>query len=239
MRTCARTHHVRAHAHAHVHHPRPTLSQVSLVGVLWFGCNLVIDGHLDIGELTSFLLLAIYTIASLGGLLNLFSAIMSALGISRRIFELLDTTPKLRLTGGRSPLELRGRIIHTYVHACMHVRTYIRTYMHMYIHACVRTSIHTCVHTCIQGGRSLLELRGRIMMEDVHFTYPSRPAVPVLNGVSLEVACTCTCTCRACHVHVHVHVHMHVHTCTCTHAYSRTCTHDSPMQACAHVCMHP
>jgi ABC-type multidrug transport system fused ATPase/permease subunit len=43
-----------------------TIAQVALVAVLWYGCLQVIDGHLDIGELTSFLLLAIYTVASLG-----------------------------------------------------------------------------------------------------------------------------------------------------------------------------
>ena len=183
MYAYVRTHIPRSHMHMHTSttprahmrmHMSTILAQVSLVGVLWFGCNLVINGHLDIGELTSFLLLAIYTIASLGGLLNLFSAVMSALGISRRIFELLDTTPKLHLT----------------------------------------------------GGTTLVELRGQIMMEDVHFAYPSRPTVQVLNGVSLEVACTYTCiTC------------MHAYSCTCMHAV-HPCMHAVREYACAD-CMHP
>ena len=88
-----------------------TIAQVSLVCVLWYGCLLVIDGKLDLGELTSFLLLAIYTIASLGGMMALFSAVMSALGVSRRIFEQLDAQPSLRLVGGTTLVGLRGRIL--------------------------------------------------------------------------------------------------------------------------------
>ena len=39
----------------------------ALVVVLWVGCMQVIDGALDFGTLTSFLLLSIYTVSSLGG----------------------------------------------------------------------------------------------------------------------------------------------------------------------------
>jgi ABC-type multidrug transport system fused ATPase/permease subunit len=84
--------------------------QFALVVVLWFGCNQVIDGKLDFGQLTSFLLLAIYSISSISGLMGLFSAIMSALGASRRIFELMDTVPTLRLDGGDTLHSLRGGI---------------------------------------------------------------------------------------------------------------------------------
>ena len=42
--------------------------------VLWYGCNLVIDGKMAFGELTSFLLLSLYAISSVGGMMALFSA---------------------------------------------------------------------------------------------------------------------------------------------------------------------
>ena len=67
--------------------------------------------------------------------MELFSAAMSALGVSRRIFELLDARPTL-------PLE---------------------------------------------GGRRLEGVKGRIELKDVSFSYPSRPDVPVLHGVSISV----------------------------------------------------
>jgi ABC-type multidrug transport system fused ATPase/permease subunit len=68
-------------------------------------------------------------------MMALFSAVMSALGVSRRIFELLDAQPALRLS----------------------------------------------------GGTTLVDLRGRIVLQDVTFEYPTRPGVQVLIGVSLEV----------------------------------------------------
>ena len=78
--------------------------------VLWYGCTMVIDGTLTFGELTSFLLLAIYALSSIGGMMSLFSDIMSALGASRRIFVLLDQQPTLQLEGGLSLPSLRGRL---------------------------------------------------------------------------------------------------------------------------------
>ncbi|CAK0883688.1 unnamed protein product [Prorocentrum cordatum] len=67
------------------------VAQLALVVVLWVGCNRVVDGDLDFGTLSSFLLLAIYVIGALGGLADLFSALMSAVGASQRVFALLDT----------------------------------------------------------------------------------------------------------------------------------------------------
>jgi len=85
-------------------------AQFALVVVLWYGCNRVIDGDLDFGQLTSFLLVALYTVAGLGGFFELFSAVMSALGSSRRIFELLDTLPTLPLEGGSTLSAVRGEL---------------------------------------------------------------------------------------------------------------------------------
>lgn len=76
------------------------VAQLALVVVLGYGCERVIDGELDFGELTSFLLLAIYVIGALGGMMDLFSALMSAVGASKRIFILLDMEPSLPLHGG-------------------------------------------------------------------------------------------------------------------------------------------
>ena len=46
----------------------------------------VVDGELEFGTLSAFLLLAIYVIGALGGLADLFSALMSAVGASQRVF---------------------------------------------------------------------------------------------------------------------------------------------------------
>lgn len=78
--------------------------------MLWFGCNRVVDGTLEFGTLSSFLLLAIYVIGALGGLADLFSALMSAVGASQRVFALLDSDPSLPLHGGVVLPSLKGRL---------------------------------------------------------------------------------------------------------------------------------
>jgi len=77
--------------------------------VLWYGCTMVIEGKLDFGQLTSFVLIAIYTIGSLGGLMDLFSALMATVGVSRRIFAVLDH-PSPPLEGGTTLVRVHGHI---------------------------------------------------------------------------------------------------------------------------------
>ena len=77
-----------------------SVAQYALVVVLWVGCLQVIDGKLHFGHLTSFLLLAIYVVSSLGGLMGLFAELMQAVGASRRVFALLDAAPSMPLHGG-------------------------------------------------------------------------------------------------------------------------------------------
>ncbi|HLT30748.1 MAG TPA: ABC subfamily B transporter ATP-binding protein, partial [Myxococcaceae bacterium] len=40
----------------------------------------------------------------------------------------------------------------------------------------------------VSGGETPSKVQGALALEDVHFTYPARPDVPVLQGVSLTVA---------------------------------------------------
>src|SRR5690606_28351147 len=40
----------------------------------------------------------------------------------------------------------------------------------------------------VSGGETPSKVQGALALEDVHFTYPARPDVPVLQGVSLSVA---------------------------------------------------
>ena len=58
--------------------------------VLWFGGNMLVDGTITIGELTSFLLYTLTVAFSLGALSGLYEDFMKALGASERVFELLD-----------------------------------------------------------------------------------------------------------------------------------------------------
>ena len=142
-------------------------AQYALVVVLWVGCLQVIEGKLEFGKLTSFLLLAIYVVSSLGGLMGLFAELMQAVGASRRIFALLETAPAMRIEGGE--ILDRGP-----PHAGCSVG------------GGGDGSGGGGDHG--SGGGGLRPLKGALSLVDIHFAYPTRPDAPVLRGLSLSVA---------------------------------------------------
>lgn len=78
--------------------------------VLWFGGNMLVEGTISIGELTSFLLYTLTVAFSLGALSGLYEDFMKALGSSERVFELLDR--EATVSGGGKRLEqLRGEVV--------------------------------------------------------------------------------------------------------------------------------
>lgn len=106
----------------------------AIAGVLWFGGNMLVEGTISIGELTSFLLYTLTVAFSLAALSSLYEDFMKALGASERVFELMDR--KSTIVGGN--LKPEG-------------------------------------------------LAGHIHFKDLHFAYPSRPDLPVLQGLDLEL----------------------------------------------------
>ena len=69
--------------------------------VLWYGARLVLQGQFKPKDLNSFLLYTIYIAVALGGLSGLYSQLMSAVGASERMFELIDKKPKIDSLGER------------------------------------------------------------------------------------------------------------------------------------------
>ena len=82
------------------------LSYTAIVFVLWYGGTLVISGEMDPGALVSFLLYTIFIATAFGGLASVFTQLMTAVGSSQRLFELLDLQPRINTypgTGGVLP----------------------------------------------------------------------------------------------------------------------------------------
>lgn len=86
---------------------------VIIMSVLYYGGNLVSDGQMTIGALTSFILYAGYTAISLGGLSNFYTELNKGIGSATRIWEILDRQPTIPTHGGLVvPVEnLRGEIL--------------------------------------------------------------------------------------------------------------------------------
>lgn len=63
-----------------------------IVGIVWYGGVMVTEGLLTIGELTSFVLYALFVGAALGSFADLYGSFQGALGASERIRSLFEET---------------------------------------------------------------------------------------------------------------------------------------------------
>ncbi|KAK5979037.1 ATP-binding cassette sub-family B member 8 mitochondrial [Trichostrongylus colubriformis] len=73
---------------------------IALSTVLFYGSNLISQGLLTYGDLSSFCLYAVLCAASLSNISGFFIEIMKGLGASSRLFELRNTVPQIPLEGG-------------------------------------------------------------------------------------------------------------------------------------------
>lgn len=84
-----------------------------VVGIVWYGGRMVVDGALSIGELTSFVLYALFVGAAMGSFADLYGSFQGALGASERIRALFnDETEHL---GERGRQIEQGSISFNYV----------------------------------------------------------------------------------------------------------------------------
>lgn len=73
---------------------------IALSTVLFYGSNLISQGLLTYGDLSSFCLYAVLCAASLSNISGFFIEIMKGLGASSRLFELRNAEPRIPLEGG-------------------------------------------------------------------------------------------------------------------------------------------
>ncbi|EIE23519.1 putative ABC transporter [Coccomyxa subellipsoidea C-169] len=76
----------------------------SIVTVLWFGARQVVDGKLSAGQLSSFVIYALYVGTNVGALAGVISNLIQAVGASRRVFELLDRHARQKPSGNEKPM---------------------------------------------------------------------------------------------------------------------------------------
>ena len=92
-----------------------------IILVLWRGATLVYTagpGHLEIGQLVSFIIYTAFIGASVAGLGELYGKVQSTLGASERILEILDETPEPTLrepATGLVPAQVHGDIRYEHV----------------------------------------------------------------------------------------------------------------------------
>lgn len=77
-----------------------TAGYLAIAVVVWYGGRLVLSGELSPGDLTQFILYTLLVAVSVGMLGSLYADFMKARGAATRVFEILDASPTIALTGG-------------------------------------------------------------------------------------------------------------------------------------------
>lgn len=87
------------------------LGNVTLIGLLVIGTKFIASGDITIGDLSSFMMYAIYTGSSVFGLGNFYTELMKGIGALERIFELIELKPKITTSLGNKVELLHGDIV--------------------------------------------------------------------------------------------------------------------------------
>jgi ATP-binding cassette subfamily B protein len=77
--------------------------------VLWYGGHQVVVGSLSIGDLTQFILYLMIVAIGVGSLGNLWGDIMSGIGASKRVFDIIEEEPFLKNVGWKIS-DLKGSV---------------------------------------------------------------------------------------------------------------------------------
>jgi len=131
--------------------------------VLYVGAELVSVGGLTTGALVSFMLYQITLAGSLSSLGDIWSGLNSAVGAADKIFSLIDRQPQIRHFDGTRSAPLPPR-----------------------------TGLDSITNDAVvqmpeSNVLSKAPFTGSLELQNVHFSYPSRPETPVLRGLSLKV----------------------------------------------------
>lgn len=86
------------------------LGNITLIGLLMVGSRLIAAGDITIGDLSSFMMYAVYTGSSVFGLGNFYSELMKSLGAAERLFDLIGLKPRIATSLGKKVPDLYGDV---------------------------------------------------------------------------------------------------------------------------------
>ena len=82
----------------------------TILSVLWFGGEMVINQEMNVGDLASFILYTVTLAVSLLSVNGAMTSIITSIGAAEQIFELMDYTPKVNCRGGKVLQTFEGNI---------------------------------------------------------------------------------------------------------------------------------
>jgi len=78
--------------------------------VIWFGGNLVLEGHLILSDLVAFLLQSLFIAGSLAGLGEIYASVQRSIGASERLFEILEEPSEVDMDDEPQRVRYKGEI---------------------------------------------------------------------------------------------------------------------------------
>ncbi|OBA22421.1 hypothetical protein METBIDRAFT_77825 [Metschnikowia bicuspidata var. bicuspidata NRRL YB-4993] len=128
------------------------LGNTMIVGLLVVGSRLIATGDISIGDLSSFMMYAVYTGSSVFGLGNFYTELMKGVGAAERIFELVDLKPRIPLSIGKKDCDLRGDVVFRNVDFTYPSRPDSPVFRGLNLH--VRRGEHVCLVGPSGSGKS-------------------------------------------------------------------------------------
>ncbi|QLQ78737.1 hypothetical protein HG537_0B00860 [Torulaspora globosa] len=122
------------------------VGNTALLALLVVGSNMIQSGSMTVGDLSSFMMYAVYTGSSMFGLSSFYSELMKGAGAAARVFELKDRKPLIPPTIGADPITLRNKPI-TFDHVSF---TYPTRPNHM-IFQDLNLTVQPGEHVCFVG----------------------------------------------------------------------------------------
>ncbi|AGO10831.1 AaceriAFR683Cp [[Ashbya] aceris (nom. inval.)] len=122
------------------------VGNATLLALLLTGTSMIKSGGISVGELSSFMMYAVYTGSSLFNLSSFYSELMKGAGAAVRVFELNDRTPIIHPTIGKDPVSLAGKTV-----SFNSVNFAYPTRPHHQVFAGMDLSVSPGEHVCIVG----------------------------------------------------------------------------------------
>jgi ATP-binding cassette, subfamily B, bacterial len=144
-----------------------------VVGVVWYGGNLVLQGELAFQDLFTFIIYTGFIGGSVGGLGDMYAQIQRTIGASERILEILDEKSEVSLGLGIGDSGLgKGQN---------------KTLKSNHLNSSTSISPIPNSQSLIPNSPTGTPAVPKIAYRNVAFSYPSRPDVEVLKNISFEV----------------------------------------------------
>jgi len=143
------------------------LANVGIGAVVWYGASQVMNGHMNPGDLATYVLLTIQIGFSFGAFVNLYSTVMKALGASERVFQLIDRESAIPSEGGAT---------------CGAV-----SYVNGHDQGTTTTTSSSSTLPSLDKSATASLVHGYVELKNVSFAYPSRTEMVVLKNLNLSV----------------------------------------------------